>query len=137
MKSIEDNFTDWESGVFGYGYGTGEEHTLRALKDFLAAVPQEGSYDYRNLEAAVSAPVAWLLISVLTRDEKIEYGTSSRYGWLTESGKALKEFVSSRTLEQLYELTSRGEDYCECYPEHCNCGDGDCRPSNPFWAKRG
>jgi hypothetical protein len=29
------NFIDWESQVFGYGYGTGEEYTLKALQVFI------------------------------------------------------------------------------------------------------
>lgn len=136
MKTIEQHFTDWESNAFGFGYGTGEEPVLQALKGFLAAIPATGTYDHTKLEAAVTAPVAWLLINVLAHDDKIEYGTSPRFGWLTESGKALAEFVGARSLEQLYDLTCRDEDYVECFPEHCNCGDADCRPSNPFWAKR-
>ncbi len=28
------------------------------------------------------------------------------------------------------------ESYAHCYPDHCNCDDGDCRPANPFWEKR-
>ena len=136
MKSIEQYFTDWESDAFGYGYGTGEEHTLRALKEFLAGIPKTGSYDYQKLEAAVTAPVAWLLINALARRDEIDYGTSPRYGWLTASGKALAEFMETRSLDQLYELTSVDENYIHCYPGHCNCDDGDCRPNNPFWVKR-
>ena len=30
-KTLEDNFVDWEGHVFGFGYGTGEPHTLSAL----------------------------------------------------------------------------------------------------------
>lgn len=137
MKTIEQHFTDWESHVFGYGYGTGEEHVLGALKGFLAAMPADGNYDYKALESAVTAPVAWLLLNVLAHADVIEYGTSPRYGWLTKNGKALRQFVNERSVEELYALTAgTGEDYCECYPDHCNCGDGDCRPSNPFWATR-
>ena len=136
MKTIEENFTDWESDLFGFGYGTGEEHTLKALKDFLAAIPANGTYDYRALESAVTAPVAWLLINMLAGANVIEYGTSPRHGWLTKNGKALAEFVAARSVDQLYQLTSRDEEYVECYPDHCNCGDGDCRPTNAFWYKR-
>lgn len=136
MKAIEQHFTDWESHAFGYGYGTGEEHVIGALKSFLAAVHEKGNYDYEHLERAVTAPVAWLLINALIKNGKIEYGTSPRYAWLTPSGKALQEFVGSRTVEQLYELTSVEESYTHCYPDHCNCDDGDCRPANPFWEKR-
>lgn len=137
MKTLEDHFTDWESDTFGYGYGTGEEPVLGALKSFLAETPHEGNYDHEVLESAVSAPIAWLLINALVHDDKIEYGTSPRYGWLTKSGAALAQFVRTHSVEQLAELTSRGEDYTHCYPTHCNCDDGDCRPSNPFWQAHG
>lgn len=138
MKTIEQHFADWESNAFGYGYGSGEEHVLGVLKSFLAALPATGSYDYEVLESAVSAPVAWLLINALAHDDHIEYGGSPRYGWLTPSGKALAEFISGRTLEQVVGATDQGDDYVHCYPEHCNCddGEGDCRPLNPFWPKR-
>lgn len=136
MKTIEQHFADWESSTFGYGYGTGEEPVLQALKHFLATIPPVGTYDHEALEAACSAPIAWLLINVLAHDDKIEYGTSPRYGWLTKSGQALAEFFRTRPVEQLTELTDQGEDYIHCYPDHCNCDDGDCRPRNPFWQRR-
>lgn len=139
MKSIEQNFTDWEADTFGYGYGTGEEHTLRVLKDFLALCREgqfQHAYDFRKLEGVLTPPVAWLLINMLAHDDKIEYGTSPRYGWLTASGETLAKFVAERTVEQLYELTAKDSEYVHCYPDHCNCGDGDCRPTNPFWPKR-
>lgn len=137
MKTLEQHFADWESHVFGYGYGTGEEFTLKALKGFLSAIPADGSYDYQELEEAVTAVVAWLLINTLAHADMIEYGTSPRYGWLTKNGKALAGFVAERSVDELHALTSHREDYVECYPDHCNCDDGDCRPGNPFWPKRG
>lgn len=141
MKSIEQHFIDWESDTFGFGYGTGEEPVLQALKQFLALCckgQHSRSYDHEELEKALTAPVAWLLINVLAHDDKIEYGTSPRYGWLTETGEALAKFFSERTVEQLYELTMQDAYYTHCYPHHCNCDDGqDCRAHNPFWSKRG
>jgi hypothetical protein len=131
MKTIEQNFADWESGVFGFGYGSGEEHVLGALKAFLAGI--ERNYDYRDLEVAVTPTVAWLLINALGHDDKIEYGTSPRFGWLTKSGRQLAAFTRERSVEQLVGATDQGDDYIHCYTDHCNCDDGDCRPSNPFW----
>lgn len=135
MKTIEQHFADWEADVFGYGYGTGEAHTLRALKAFLAEVPADGGYDYRLLELALTPSVSWLLINTLCAADVIEYGTSPRGGWLTENGKALAEFVGKYSVEQLATFTDHGNDYVHCYPDHCNCTDGDCRPGNPFWSK--
>lgn len=137
MKSIEENFTDWENDTFGFGYGTGEDHVLGALKAFLALCSEgkhHHQYDYQKLETALTPAVAWLLINTLAHDDKIEYGTSPRFGWLTKTGEELAEFVGTRTLTQLSELTCRDQDYIHCMPQHCNCDAGkDCRYSNPFW----
>jgi len=142
VKTLEQQFRDWEGNLFGFGYGTGEMPVLTSLRTFLEAMPDSGSYDYKVLEKAAGETVSWLLINVLARADHIEYGTSPRYGWLTESGKALREFITARTPEQLYEIaTGRPDDFSgadiPCYPEHCNCDDGDCRPGNPFWKKSG
>lgn len=135
MKAADDYFTDWEGVAFGFGYGTGEEYTIPALKSFLAAVPAEGNYDYEALEAACGPAVAWLLINVLCREDIIEYGTSPRFGWLTSEGKALKAYVDAHDAEQLYEAAAgRDENYIPCYPDHCNCAGDPCH--NPFWKNR-
>lgn len=91
-KTLEQNFADWEGNAFGFGYGTGEPHTLRALKGFFDALGTENGahcYNYEKLEEALTAPVAWLLINILCRHgaDVIEYGTSPRYGWLTTEGE--------------------------------------------------
>lgn len=131
-KSIENYFTDWESYTFGYGYGTGEYYTVRALMDFLSLCNNEtGGYDYQALEKAMSGVAVWLLINILCGARIIEFGTSPRYGWLTPEGRALKTFINSRTADELYELTSVNQDYTHCFPDHCNCFEEKC--SNPFW----
>lgn len=138
MKTLDNYFADWETETFGYGYGTGEEHVLPALKLFMAAIGRDDrlrAYDHTKLEAAVGAPVAWLLINVLCHADIIEYGTSPRYGWLTKEGEALKAYIDSKTVEELYEATSRDQEYVHCYPTYCNCDEGE-KCSNPFWVKR-
>lgn len=109
-KTIEQYFADWESNAFGFGYGTGEPHTLAALKGFFGAMGRNDNpdaYDYRTLEAALTPTVAWLMINALCREDVIEYGTSSRGGWLTPTGKALKTFVDSKStlMERTMTLT--------------------------------
>lgn len=137
MKSLEDNFTDWEAYVFGLGYGTGEEYTVPALRQFLCAIPEAGIYDYRQLEATCGPAIAWLLINILGNHDLIEYGTSTRHGWLTEQGLALRAFVIERSAEELVELTAVDEDYVHCYPNTCNCGPNGYEEGrvcgNPFW----
>lgn len=114
-----------------------------ALKGWFAAVGTDNgpnSYDYQKLEAAVSPTVAWLLINRLCQLDIIEYGTSPRFGWLTEEGKALKAFIDSKTVEELAEIAAgHDEDNPGCYPDACNCGpNGHVHGRlcyNPFWPK--
>lgn len=138
-KSIEDNFADWEGATFGFGYGSGEEHVIPALRAFLKLCPNgdlHHAYDYDELERELTPQVAWLLINALCRADILEYGTSPRYGWLTPQGEALKSFVLQRSTERLVELaTSREEASDVCYPDACNC-DGYEKGKicvNPFW----
>lgn len=134
MKTLDDYFHDWESHVFGFGYGTGEEHTLATLKGFVDALDNYRNYDYRTLETALTPPVAWLMINILCRAGVIEYGTSPRFAWLNPWGENMARFVAEKSVEQLYEITSRDENYIPCFPDHCNCDDGgDCKKQNPFW----
>lgn len=138
-KSIAEYFAEWHSHVFGFGYGSGEEHILPALSAFLAAIPHEGPYDYKSLEEAVTPAVAWLLINALCHADIIEYGTSPRYGWLTKQGRALRDFVIAQPADTLYE-TARLDNLDHCAPEFCNCGPTGYTPTklchNPFWIER-
>ena len=141
LKSIEDQLADWESNVFGYGYGTGEAPILGALKTFLELCSAEKPYDHEALEAALGSATAWLLITVLIGADILEYGTSPRGAWLTEEGRALKEFTDARTVEQLVAvITDRwGDEYIHCTPDYCNCGprghvEGRKCP-NVFWGQ--
>lgn len=142
-KTPESYFADWESHVFGLGYGSGERFVLMALKGVFSAVGCNGrpnSYDYRNLEEAVTPTVAWLLINVLGRNNLIEYGTSTRFAWLTKEGEALKAFVDSKTVDELVDICCSREDLDYCWPEGCNCGPqgheaGKFFCDNPFWKR--
>lgn len=137
-RTIEQHFADWESDTFGFGYGTGEEHVIGALKTFLEAIPDDGGYDYRVLEEKLGKPTAWLMINALCHAHVIEYGTSPRYGWLDQPhGVALAAFVRAHTVDELVMMTVRTEDDAPCYPDFCNCGpDGWSQKKlchNPFW----
>lgn len=137
MKTIDQFFADWESHYFGYGYGSGEEHTLLALKTFMGALRVDGNYDYKILEEACTPSVAWLLINALCHANVIDYGTSPRYGWLSPNGTALAHYIRVQTLEQLLTATDIDPEYVHCFPDYCNCEEGsDCRSVNPFWPKR-
>lgn len=142
-KTIEQNFADWESTAFGFGYGTGEEPVLRALKGFFDCIgieaggSTERGYNYERLEESLGAAVAWLLINRLCQIDVIEYGTSPRFAWLTGEGEALKAFIDQHTVAELEEICQHSEDPGPCYPDACNCGPkgyekGRVCP-NPFW----
>lgn len=142
QKPIEYSFRDWESDVFGFGYGNGEDHIIPALRQFLSLCGKgdETQYDYRKLEEYLAPTVAWLLINALCHADMIEYGTSPRFGWLTGKGKRLKEYMLSKTADELIEIAcNHGEEYIHCSPNYCNCGksgyvEGRKCP-NPFWGK--
>lgn len=144
-KTIEDSFRDWENDIFGFGYGTGEDHVLRAVKHFFELCP-EGSYgnktyDYRILERDLTPAVAWLLLNVFGNKDIIEYGTSTRHAWLTEQGLALQAFFATKTVDELVALTSYDPgDHIICSPDACNCGPHGYERGrvcqNPFWRSR-
>lgn len=143
MKTLAQYFTDWESHVFGFGYGTGEPYTVLAVQGFLACCPSGGAYDYRVLESQLGPLPAWLLINRLCAHgvDIIEYGTSPRYGWLTIEGHRLKAFTDAAPTEELIKLAvMRGTDYPYCYPDACNCGPNGYEEGrkcgNPFWIER-
>lgn len=138
MKTLEDNFTDWESDAFGFGYGSGEPHTIPALKEFFALCAGErGNYQYEVLEKGLTPAAAWMMLNLMGHQRMIEYGTSPRYGWLTPEGSALKSFVDSKTTEELLTLTQRDEEYISCSRNSCNCGPNGYQSgvlcANPFW----
>lgn len=147
QKTIDDYFRDWEGEAIGYGYGSGEQHTLAALQKFLSLCePKEyGSYDYQVIEQALGGAVTWFLISILCKEDILSYGTSARFGFLTKEGYRLREYVCSKTVDELYENIMRDsfvDDDCPiiCYKNACNCGPHGYLKgvlcSNPFWPKR-
>lgn len=140
MKSEEDSFRDWEGHVFGFGYGTGESHTIPALRKFLTLCEPHRPYDYEQLERELTPPVAWLLANALCHADILGYGTSPREAWLTEKGARLKAFMLSRTNDDLIMLACDYDaDYPHCYPDACNCGPNGYERGrvclNPFWTK--
>lgn len=136
MKTIEVYFVDWEADLFGFGYGTGEQHVISSLKTFISLFHGENKslYDYQILEENLTPPVAWLLINILCNANHITYGTSPRYGFLTKSGKNLHWFFEKHSIEELLFIIYRetdGSDICD--RDDCNCDEVDCRVNNPFW----
>jgi len=140
-KTIEDFFCDWESQAFGYGYGTGEEHTLKVLKNLSDAVEWNESgdnytYDYQKIEKMLGEQQTWLLINILCGNGDIEYGSSPRYGWFYGRGKNLINFLKQHTVGELYDMTSRDSGYSHCFSDYCSCGYEQlhqrCK-NNPFW----
>lgn len=139
-KTLDEYFRDWESSTFGFGYGSGEPHTVPALKRFFELCPEDSGYDYRVLETDLGPIVAWLLINALAHRDILEYGTSPRFAWLTDKGKRLKAYMAGETADNLVEIAARrSEDDNVCSPDACNCGPNGYQAgiicNNPFWAK--
>jgi hypothetical protein len=139
-KTIEQHFVDWEADAFGFSYGTGEPHILAALKTFLALTPFGQSYQFEMLEQVLTPTVAWLMINALCKCDIVEYGSSPRYGWLTEGGKQLRAFVGQRTVEELVTLVTSIDNgnyvHCGRGRKECQCGGfdyGQRMCPNPFW----
>lgn len=128
-------FRDWESYVFGYGYGSGEEPVMKAILQFFNTMtsnsperPYHKSYDHEVLEKTLGNQVTWLLINNLCHADILEYGTSPRYGWLTEKGQILYRYLENKTLKDVMEVLFGDDAQLEhendtfgCTKSYCNC----------------
>lgn len=140
QRTIDDHFIDWMSENIRFGYGSGEPHTIPALRAFLSLCNvghYNTSYDCRVLEEKLTPTTAWLLMNVLCQAQLIEYGTSPRCGWLTPEGIKLRDYMLSKTEEDLILLVCNTEDNDYCTRHFCNCGEGGYSENklchNPFW----
>src|ERR1051325_25697 len=107
---IDKHFKDWESATFGFGYGTGEEYTIPALKNFFNLLKEERSYSYEDVEKKFGKLGGWLMINILCHADILEYGTSPRFGWITEKGELLRDYLKTKTPDELYEMTTNIDD---------------------------
>ena len=125
MKEKVKQFKQWESRVFGAGYGTGELPILKAVKIFFNSL-EDRSYNYEKLEKELGDTITWLLINAFNKGSVIEWGTSARFGWLTSCGEYVRDFIKDKTPEELYELVMEDDEaICECdgeMKEHTECG---------------
>lgn len=141
-KTLEHHFLDWIDEHLSYGYGSGEPHTIPALKSFLSLC-NEGTYghqyDYNKLEEKLGGISTWLFINILCDARLIEYGTSPRFAWLTKEGQALRDFMLSHSDEELVLMVCNNEND-GCTRSYCNCSpDGYIEKKlchNPFWKER-
>lgn len=131
------HFQDWYDNIFSYGYGTGDVYYIEGLKTFFDSLEKDGngelrSYNYENLEKKLGGLGAWLLINMFCpiAIDIIQYGTSPRYGSLTDKGCLLRDFIKSKTEEELYEIATDDREYY-CFPKQCQC-DTPC--NNPLFS---
>lgn len=151
QKPIEIYFRDWFNEAFGYCYGTGEDYLIPLLRKFLDSCKPElsksHSYSHEVLEQTLGKEITWLMICTLCGNDVIEYGISPRFAWLSIEGRRLKNFIGTKTDDELYELATQEEnDEVEnshhCYHNYggCNCKSNGHRRdtfcANPFWSKR-
>jgi hypothetical protein len=125
MENKDRQFKDWESRVFGAGYGSGELPILKAVKVFFDLL-DDRNYDYQKLEGKLGDTITWLLINAFDKGNVIEWGTSARFGWLTSCGEYVRDFIKDKTPEELYEIVMRDDEaICMCdgdIKEHTECG---------------
>lgn len=107
--TLED-FKEWESNTFGYGYGTGEAVILPKIRLFLDNLKEECSYDHEEMEKILGETAFWLLLNALCKSGIIDYGTSPRYGWLSEKGEGLRDLYKQKTNDELYEFIMKSDD---------------------------
>lgn len=127
MTKKELQFIEWETRVFGAGYGTGEFPILSAVKTFFKCLEDNRSYNYKTLEKKLGDTVTWLLINAFDKGNMIEWGTSARYGWLTSCGEYVRDFIKDKTPEELYKIAmSENDGICLCDGEIKSEGHEDC-----------
>jgi len=120
-------FTDWETRVFGAGYGSGELPILKSVKVFFDLLEDKRNYSYEVLEEKLGDTVTWLLINAFDKGSVIEWGTSARFGWLTSSGEYVRDFIKDKTAEKLYEIVMADNDgLCMCDGEIKGTGHEEC-----------
>jgi hypothetical protein len=140
-KTIDSHFIDWINKNITFGYGSGEPHTIPALRKFLSLCGNDEhptSYNYRDIEEAITPLGCWLIMDILGKADIIEYGTSPRFGWLTPHGAKLKDYMISKTDDDLVELVcNMGCDDIIYHQDFCNCGENGYSEKklcfNPFW----
>lgn len=67
-------------------------------------------YDHEVLENTIGDAATWMLINTFCHEDIIEYGTSPRYGWLTDKGRKIAEFVNSHSEDEMYELLMQDDE---------------------------
>ena len=126
MIKLDNQFREWEIRAFGSGYGTGEYPIMLSLKTFFKLL-EDNSYSHERLEKELGDTVTWLLINALSRVDILEWGTSARNGWLTSSGEHVKDYVQSKSTQELYEvLMEDTEGTCLCEGSIKDKGHEDC-----------
>jgi len=99
-----------EDKLFGFGYGTGEQYTLQALKGIMNNLNSDKrTYDFELFEQHLTPTIAWLMINALCRVDIFDYGTSPRFGWLSEKGEELRDFLEKHTIDELCEILNNKE----------------------------
>lgn len=91
---------------FECGYGTGEEHTIPLVYKFMELLEDGRLYNFEVMEEVLGKVVAWVLIELLSNCDLIEWGTSSRFGWLTTRGEELRDMVGKFTQAEMYYLVT-------------------------------
>jgi len=83
----------------------GEELPLiKCLNIFFNSLKNGSLYDYEKvIKELGSEMLGMATIALLDSYGYIEYGTSIRYGWITEEMKVIKEYFDRFAIDELYE----------------------------------
>ena len=103
MVIDEKGFIEIDDAVFGFGYGDeGDGAVWGAVKEYLSHKESDCNIICTGLAGEkIGGVVVWLIVNAFIHHDLLDYGTSPRVPWLTEKGIALKEFIETKTVEEL------------------------------------
>jgi len=117
-------------------YGSGEQYVVPALKEFLSYYKREafaplGIDEFvTNLSqpplATLTPATIWMLVNTLNAFDILDYGTSPRYGWLTDQGFELKKYLDDNTVEHILDVLFQEHESTKGIMFPCSHGDIMC-----------
>lgn len=121
-RNIHQDFVDFMGAYFGYGYGSEAEYFIPALKMFFELLKDGNNYDHKSIINEFGGLAAWLLINILCGADILEYGISPKYGWLSEKGEMLRDYLANKTVDDLIVICNSID--VDCGLDYCNCDNG-------------
>lgn len=92
------------------------------MKWFFDNLEDNRSYNHETLVEHFGGLAAWLWINTLCEADILEYGRSPMYGWLTEKGERLRDYLKDKSVDEIIEIYNTVE--VKCGLDYCNCDEG-------------